>query len=225
MSEIEYQLQSVHDAVWSDDVSELTEAISTLLENEDFCPQGGLLGFPLWVPYQVDPEDPLNDVLECLEGGDDTVALACNDLGLGLSIKTVLHDPMGADYWQTAWEGGRLLIDSAIILDGDLYPTNGLLEHFLDNDAQQDIVTQLVHPYDGSPCHRCSRYGERSKAIAWVRPLEGGQAGYTLEWWSAFTEELESEWVYITLIAAFGPAGDRSNWEAYRAEEWRGEDD
>ncbi|KAF9257384.1 hypothetical protein L218DRAFT_949225 [Marasmius fiardii PR-910] len=213
MEYIENDLATVKDAVLNDEPPRITsspalevrEAISTLLYNPDFCPQGGLLGFPLSCSYRVGPGYPenLNDVLDWLKRRDDIMLLVCENLGLGLSIKTVVHDPMSSDYWQQE---------------------NGLLEHFLENEAREEIETQLVHPYDGSPCYRCSRYGERSKAIAWVRPLKDGRAGYTLEW-PGFDGEMESERVYVTLIAAFGPAGDRNNWKAYEAEEWREEDD
>ncbi|KAF9260500.1 hypothetical protein L218DRAFT_1052217 [Marasmius fiardii PR-910] len=209
---IENQLQSVRNGVDNADAPELMEALSTLLDNPDFCPQGGLLGFPLRVSYRVYPGAPqrLDSVLDWLEGGDDVVSLVCNDLGLGLSIKAVLHESLSSDFWHKSWSGGRLLIDSAIDMDGHLYPENGLLQHWLDNQAREDIETQLVHPYDGSPCYRCSRYGERSKAIAWVGSLDDSQTGYTQEWRGYFAGEVER---------------DRSNWEAYEAEEWRDEDD
>ncbi|KAF9256776.1 hypothetical protein L218DRAFT_949710 [Marasmius fiardii PR-910] len=201
---------------------ELKTTICTLLNNSKFCPEGGLFGFPLSRSYSVGPGTPknLNDVLDWLEGRDDIVRLVCDDLGLGLSIKTVLDDPMRFDYWEKGWRGGRLLIDSAISMEGHRYPEHGLLEHFLENEAKEDLEMQVVHPYDGGMFFRCSQYNKRMpKAIAWVRPLKDGKAGYALEW-PGFDGAKKSEYVDVILIVAFGPAGDRKNWKAYQAAEW-----
>ncbi|KAF9255190.1 hypothetical protein L218DRAFT_950968 [Marasmius fiardii PR-910] len=221
---IENEIRSVEDAMWNSDASGMSEAISTLLANESFCPEGGLLGFTLANDYQAYPGQDLNDLLESIGDEDAIVRSVCEDFGLRVSIKTVLRDCRSSDFWHESWSGGLALLDSAVEVSDPLDLDTTLLQSFLDSDLDSDSVYQhvnLIHPYDSEPCYRCSRYGEFSKAIAWIRGLKDGQTGYDLDGVS-YRGYPVTEHVEVTLVAAFGPAGDRMSWWDYDGEAYRG---
>ncbi|KAF9256779.1 hypothetical protein L218DRAFT_965986 [Marasmius fiardii PR-910] len=205
-------------------ISELKESISTLLDNPDFCPKGGLLGFPLSHQYPLDPgrSNHLNDILSILKGEDAIIRLTCQQLGLTFSINTIVHDE-DAEFHYKTWGGGRLLLDRAIDLSehGDVEMC--LLEYLMDayepQEGEAPLRAQLIHPFDEGPCSYCRKTNEPSKAIAWIRDLKDGRAGYNLAYAVYGNERnLECEYVNVVLVVAFGPAGDRKNWMVYEGE-------
>ncbi|KAF9255099.1 hypothetical protein L218DRAFT_951036 [Marasmius fiardii PR-910] len=155
MEYIESQLEAVRDAMWNFDGTRLYDTITALLENPDFCPEGGLLGFTLNNEYQVSPGQDLNDVFVSLEGEDNAIRVVFDYLGLKTSVNTVLRDCRSSDIWHSSWSGGLGLLDCAVEVSDPL-----------------DLDTSLL---------KCSQYGELSKSIAWVRPLKDGRTGYELD--------------------------------------------
>ncbi|KAF9255462.1 hypothetical protein L218DRAFT_950757 [Marasmius fiardii PR-910] len=204
MTYIDIQLRDVRRAVSTSDPDILWDAISALLENPNFCPDGGLLAFPLYLSYPVNRRTPeyLDDVLDWLEDEDEVVASVCYTYGLDVTIKAVLEEEVSGDFRQPAWEGSRLLIDRVPYMDGHLIGDYYLTEHFLQTEPYRDVI----HPYDGWPCYG-NGYLEYSKAIAWVGMSWLGEGG-----------RRKNHSVYMHLIVSFGPAGDRTNWEAYEGE-------
>ncbi|KAF9259219.1 hypothetical protein L218DRAFT_1059811 [Marasmius fiardii PR-910] len=221
MSHID-QLQTVKNAISNGDADEVSVAISDLLDDPDFCPYGGLLAFPLAMYHDVVPGTEqrfFNFLLFELEDSDDMVRRVCCNLGLNVSMQTVFEEYVEGDYRQTEWEGSRLLIGGAPYMDGHLIGDYYLTEHFLQTESHRN----LLHPYGELPC-RATRYGEPSKAIAWVGYMENTQTTYDMTWLGEGGRRKHHP-IYVHMIAAFGPAEDRSNWEAYEGEIWEEEED
>ncbi|KAF9257376.1 hypothetical protein L218DRAFT_949219 [Marasmius fiardii PR-910] len=151
MYSIENQLRKTEDAMWDSERS-----VRITLANK----------------YRVNPgySDDLSYLFDFLEGQDAIVRSVCEDLGLGICINAVLHDCRSSEFWQESWIGGLALLDRTINISDPLDLDTNLLQH-----------TRLIHPHDGGPCYGSSRYGERSKAIAWIRPLKNGRTGYDLD--------------------------------------------
>ncbi|KAF9256903.1 hypothetical protein L218DRAFT_1006810 [Marasmius fiardii PR-910] len=208
MYDIEQQLAAVGNAACQNlNQDELYDAICALLDNPDFCPEGGLLGFTLVSEYQVHPGQDLDEVLESLEGDDVAIRWICHHYGLTSSVKTVLRDCTSSDIWHESWNGGLGLLNRAVEVSDPLDLDISLLQYFLD-DPDRGAHVQLIHPYDDEPCYRCSTHGESSEPIAWVRPVEDNQLGYQLDGVS-YQGAPVREWVGVGLIASFGPAGNR----------------
>ncbi|KAG7090305.1 hypothetical protein E1B28_011903 [Marasmius oreades] len=181
----------------------LRDTISGLLDNPQFLPEGGLLGFALSHSYAVDLEskESLNGILQVLKGEDAVIHSACEDLGLGLSINSVLDQ--------------RFLVNHPV----DLSDYGEISEEPLMDVVMENEVGTLIHSYDRKPVWE---YGgpEHSKAIAWIKDLREGGAGYKSSYISYGNEmSLEYEYIHLTLVAAFGPVDDRKNWSAYEGEE------
>ncbi|KAF9257363.1 hypothetical protein L218DRAFT_1018010 [Marasmius fiardii PR-910] len=225
MGDIEEQIWNVKESWWDSDTENMQEAISTLLEDPDFCPNGGLLGLPLFETYEAGPKNPwdIQEILGQLEGRDVVARSACENLGLDVSIKTAIEEAYSSDFFCPAWSCGRLLLDQAV----DLYEypdvQDRLLQHFMDN-RPWGATPQLVHPYNGQPCYGAGKYNVLSKAIAWIRDLREGGTGYELEWPNNYDSDAEPdhERVHFIMVAAFGPAGQRSQWDDYAGEEFQG---
>ncbi|KAF9254417.1 hypothetical protein L218DRAFT_1009710 [Marasmius fiardii PR-910] len=217
MSSIENQVQSVKDAVSNADADGLHDAISNLLENPDFCPDGGLLAFPLLVSYSMYPDtlDDLEEVLDWLENEDHVAGSVCYTYGLDVSIKIVLDEDVEGNFRHLTWGGSRLLVDSVPHIDGNSIGDCYFTEHFLQIEADR----QIIHPYDSSPCYGNGN-GEPSKAVAWIGSLEDCQARSKIAWLGPDGRPIGFP-VYLHLIAAFGPVGDRTNWQAYEGETWQ----
>ncbi|KAG7090307.1 hypothetical protein E1B28_011905 [Marasmius oreades] len=183
--------------------NELRDTISALLDNPQFLPKGGLLGFTLSHSYAVDPDsgDSLNGFLQLLKGEDAVIYSACEDLGLCLSINSVLSE--------------RLLVSRAL----------NLADY---NDMEESIIDLIMAGIGGTLTHRHNRkpvweYGDakqRSKAIAWIKDFKKGQAGYKspVISYGNYPAVMGYEYIYLTLVAAFGPVDDRKNWSAYEGE-------
>ncbi|KAG7090316.1 hypothetical protein E1B28_011913 [Marasmius oreades] len=200
----------------SNKVSELKESLSVLLNNPQFLPKGGLLGFALshWYPISPGSGESLDWVLDVLKGEDAVIRSACEDLDLFLSVKSVLTEKKVDEYYYSAWDHGRILLDYAV--DFTKHGENGLtmIKHMLYEEGGT-----LIHPYDEKLCYRAWKDCTPSKAIAWITDLQDGRAGYK-SLYIAFGNEPSPEFEYITLslVAAFGPVGDRKNWSLYKAE-------
>ncbi|KAG7097982.1 hypothetical protein E1B28_005290 [Marasmius oreades] len=183
----------------------LRDTISALLDNPQFLPKGGLLGLALSHSYAVNPGSggSLNGILQVLKGEDAVIRSACEDLGLGLSIQSVF--------------GNQVLLNHAIDLS-----SYGQIEESPIALLLREEGGTLIHLYNGEPDWEYHREegGDRSKAIAWIKGLSESKAGYQSPFISYGNEaNLELEYIHLTLVAAFGPVGDRKNWSAYKGEE------
>jgi len=84
--------------VGSNEIS-FKNALSTLLQNAEFMPQGGTLGFGLKHQYPVDitKGERSSKLLECLKGSDAVIRRVCADLSLDTKVKVMYSDPDDPD--------------------------------------------------------------------------------------------------------------------------------
>ncbi|KAL0575721.1 hypothetical protein V5O48_006255 [Marasmius crinis-equi] len=194
-----------------DHTSQLNATLSALLENPEFSPKGGFLGFGLTHSYPVVPgKTKLDDLIPVLKGSDQVISVACSQLGLNVSIKTAFEDE--------DWNGVKqqILLDTAVDLSD-----YGQIEESWSVLFLEEGRGTLVHPYNKEPSPVKGFYrSPRSKAVTWISPLSDCTSGYNSAYLAYGNEaSLNLEYVKLSLVAAFGPSGDRGNWGAYDGEE------
>jgi hypothetical protein len=75
----------------------LKQALSKLLEETTFLPEGGTIGFGLLHKYPVSKtEGSLASVLNCLKGSDAAIRRVCASLGLDLKPKVLYKETYGS---------------------------------------------------------------------------------------------------------------------------------
>lgn len=75
---------------------DLKQALSDLLNEETFLPEGGTIGFGLLHKYPVSKADgSLASVLNCLKGSDAAIQRVCSSLGLVLKPKVLYKENYG----------------------------------------------------------------------------------------------------------------------------------
>ncbi|KAG7097990.1 hypothetical protein E1B28_005298 [Marasmius oreades] len=179
----------------------LRDTISALLDNPQFLPKGGLLGFALSHSYAVKSRGSLNGILQVLKGEDAVIRSACEGLGLDLAIQSVM--------------GNQVLLDYAIDLS-----SYGEIEGSLVALVLNEGHGTLIHPYNDEPDWEYGNEGDCSKALAWIKGLSESRAGYESPYIAYGNQaNLGFEYIHLTLVVAFGPVGDRKNWSAYKGEE------
>ncbi|KAL0575720.1 hypothetical protein V5O48_006254 [Marasmius crinis-equi] len=193
------------------DVSQLKVALSALLDNPNFSPQGGLLGFGLTHSYPVIPgQTKLEDLLPVLKGSDQVISAACSELGLGVALKSVLEDPEITSRYYLMYLDKRP--------PESKYPRQTLLDKAIDPSEYGQIEQSWsslfaregtqVHPHDKIPLIT------NSTSMLWILPLSD-QSGYEARY-IAYGNQASLGLVYVklSLVAAFGPSGDRMSWVA-----------
>jgi len=76
--------------------AKLKQALSDLLSEENFLPEGGTIGFGLLHKYPVSKSSGgLKQVLSCLKGSDAMIRRVCEFLGLELTPKVIYHEKYG----------------------------------------------------------------------------------------------------------------------------------
>lgn len=94
----------------------LKQALSDLLDEKTFLPEGGTIGFGLLHKYPVSKtKGTLESVLRCLKGSDAAIRRVCTSLGLELKPKVIYKEMFGdvlilvdgfveLDYVETSFE-------------------------------------------------------------------------------------------------------------------------
>ena len=70
----------------------LKSALSHLLLDPEFLPEGGNLGFGLQHQYPVSKNESIAELLNCLKGSDSVIRRVCKDLSLDASLKVMYLD-------------------------------------------------------------------------------------------------------------------------------------
>ncbi|KAG7096290.1 hypothetical protein E1B28_003737 [Marasmius oreades] len=210
----------------TENISRLKATLSALLKDPDFLPDGGLFGFSLSHAYPVTRgETVLKELVPMLKGEDRMIRDTCSELGLGVSVKSVIRDDKtDHDYRWDLWnvpEEARyppcIMMDKAEDLASWYQIEDPLVDYF----AERNKGT-LLHPFDKKYVDNNVREYHRddplrSKAVVWISELkEEKGGGYELPFVAYGNEAtMKLEYVHLVLIAAFGPTKDRRNWEAY----------
>lgn len=203
----------------TDEVTTLRRALSTLLEEPTFLPEGGILGFGLNYAYPVDvgiesATPDLAKLLMHLKGSDEVIKIACTELGLRISLKAIIVDD--TDSWGRPHKPRYVMI-SRPIPDMSDAQVEDLLEFLL------DIGGQLIHSIDEDPpkvyeeeVYSRDATGTRSKEVAWITPLT--EYSTLRSEYLAYGNEPTVSHLYmdLCLMASIGPADDRENVNAYK---------
>jgi hypothetical protein len=162
----------------------LKDALSILLDDDQFLPEGGVLGFGLSFQYPI--KKKLNSLFGCLKGRDATIERVCDDLSLAISLR-VVYD-----------EGGALvMLDEVVDLSEQ-------------GEIEGDIVELLREEYGGIVL-RPGRYGTIGDVteVQWVTPLTtltSVESEYI-----AYGNEASLDYLYgnVCLIVEVGKPGKR----------------
>ena len=81
----------VASAIDDDTEAKIKKSLIALLNNQNFLPDGGLLGIGLSYQYPINKDTNLDKLCESLKGTDAAIKRACDSLSLKVSCKMVYH--------------------------------------------------------------------------------------------------------------------------------------
>ena len=135
----------------------LKQALSILLDEKTFLPEGGTIGFGLLHKYPVSKtEGSLENVLSCLKGSDAAIGRVCASLGLDLKPKVLYRETDGRvmilvdhfvdlDYVESGLETSICADDSGFLVKSRGLKENGGGEFEMDFDKYFDDPS--MYPY------------------------------------------------------------------------------
>jgi hypothetical protein len=141
-----------------DTEAKVKKSLIALLNNPNFLPGGGLLGFGLSHLYPINPHTYLDKLGESLKGTDAAIKRACDSLSLEFSVKTVYN----SEYT----EGVACLLDHFAEL-GEFEIEDDIVMHL-----QGEFSGLLVFDMDKITLRDAKSSGFTDvRPILWVRPL------------------------------------------------------
>lgn len=181
-------------------VSALRESLSALLQDPNFLPEGGLLGFGLSHRYPVNSNTDLNSFHGRLSGPDLLVRDLCRELRIKVALKALYRNDRGA---------GFCLSDNIITDIGE------------EVDGDDSIMTYLVNDRNAKYCRDCDLLDDDYDSdsdmdtdmdfttVVWVKnPDEGNvvESHYVAYGNEAWMGHLYGE---VCLVATVARAADR----------------
>lgn len=126
----------------------LKDALSILLDDDQFLPEGGLLGFGLSFQYPI--RRKLGSLFNCLKGRDAVIERVCEDLSLTMSLQVV---------YAPQWSKSLVMLDEIVDLSRE-------------GQIEEDIVQYLQSNYGGIVI-QADTYEEIEdvKEVLWVTPM------------------------------------------------------
>lgn len=169
--------------------------LQQLLDEPNFLPDGGCLGFGLHHWYPIDHRQ--GGGISYLKGSDATIKTACTDLGLLASPKLI--------YWFTSNDVAVMVDEEVTIEYFDEDWEKPVWKEFLKMDSSRVIQTESR---PDSPDH----FPKLSATVHWVTPLtryNDDRQGYT-----KYGNEAEFHVRYqrAALIVEVGPVGNRAEY-------------
>ena len=140
--------------------AKIKKSLLTLLNDEKFLPDGGLLGIGLTYQYPTNKNINLDELIESLKGTDAAIKRACDSLSLKASLKIV--------YNSSEFDGVACLVDKLEL--------NDQVEEDMPFHLQETANGLLVFDSNMEPLSEdeLARYGYDGmdlKPISWLRPL------------------------------------------------------
>ncbi|KAJ8079243.1 hypothetical protein PM082_021743 [Marasmius tenuissimus] len=170
------------------DITPLKDALSQLINNPKFMPNGGYLGFGLRYDYPVVlGKTKFSELKDLLKGEDLMVQTACEALNLDVSIRGALPDSTGED-------GHQALFDYAADLSGwgEIEP---------EGDGSWAEIIKGAKRIDEVGPENWDVEDERREHILWVTPL-AEYGGYKMSYITYGNEaSLAFEYVRTCLVA------------------------
>ena len=192
------------------------EALSSLLDDATFMPQGGTLGFslrhdyPLPYVWTVGMIDPLENLKAWLKGSDALLFRTCTELGVRPLLRLVSEDMES-----------EIMLDYMVELDGyDIVNTESEIRRY--NDAV--VLRSMGFTGDARTPSRTFEQGWGEElTVHWVTRGRFGEDPCSP--YAAYGNEPSLSWLYmrVCLLVKIGPYGRRSEkGEDMRDEEGRG---
>jgi hypothetical protein len=169
--------------------AEFKSTLSRLLQDPDFLPSGGRLGFGLHHQYPINSKTgSLGKLLSLLKGSDAIVRSVCQDLGLKASLKA-----MYTDEDRNSGDEELIMVENVVDMSGCLDLRDGISSALCDDFGGQ-VVT------DG---------GEGGYEIWWVTPVNKLTRAETP--YVAYGNDATLAYMYgdICLIVDVGPVAKR----------------
>jgi len=188
---------------------DLKQALSNLLDEKTFLPEGGTIGFGLLHEYPVSKnEGSLARVLGCLKGSDAAIRRVCASLGLELKPKVLYKETYGSvlilldefvelGYVDTAFQ--CLLCRDQYDEDGPVYPKGFIVR----SRGLEENGGGMYEHYDDEPS------GYRYQEIWWL--TKWTELTRERSEFLAYGNEAEIAHTYgdVVLIASVGGHGNR----------------
>lgn len=153
----------------------IKKGLITLLNDKDFLPDGGLLGFGLSYRYPIDPKTTrLDEFGTSLKGSDAAIKRACDSLSLEVSVKALYESEREEEvaclldkldiFDDLAWD---MVEEDLALWFKQRYPASGLLVY--DSDISSHGINDPEHP--NYSYYSEYREFESAQPIVWVKPF------------------------------------------------------
>jgi len=170
----------------------LKKALIEIVNDKSTLPEGGYLGWGLAHKYDYSQDEPINALLDQLQGADQILAMICDDLGLPHSLTLFYRDLCGKNinliargknvFRRTPW--GRM-DESKFLMDS--LPEESTIEDV-------EGVELVGHPFDRSVIEDKSE--SEYEDLQFLRPFYGDPVTKILEIRRASSVEIEIPWAY-----------------------------
>ena len=209
-------------SVWPEhaDVNNLRRMLGGLLDDPEFLPEGGTLGFalrhgyPFPVLWDYSMTDPLKSLGRWLKGSDHSLYAACEELGLDPLLRLIYY---GEEF--------DVLLDHMVEL-GDDDGGEGLTEHTLAGDGHGVVAESKqfeVSQDDSDNASEWESHREYAKiGIYWVTSTGPSDWIRSVRIRYGNEASIEHIYMYVCLIVEVAAASDRGiigSAEAERGEE------
>ena len=186
-------------------------ALSALLDDPSFLPNGGMLGFglrhmyPFPTVWSYGDEDPLSSLGDCLKGGDDALFEACSALGLSPYLhlfyedcgESIMMDGM-VDFGQEA-VGEDISLESALLDDGG----TAVRSTFFSTESYERELARHKWPWEKED------RDDDKMDVYWVTETESWNGPRTQYLATGNEAALDYLYMSICLLARIGPSGRR----------------
>ncbi|KDR78105.1 hypothetical protein GALMADRAFT_1301839 [Galerina marginata CBS 339.88] len=134
-----------------DPLDQLKAALTALLSDPEFLPEGGLLGFGLSHKYPFNPSTTrLSQLVKRLKGSDADTRRICKALSLDVSLRAIYHG---------IYDGNSCLLGNFAVLG--------------DQEIEDNVIYHINDQGRGTYVYEFGQYSEQDEAlpIVWVKPL------------------------------------------------------
>jgi hypothetical protein len=180
----------------SDVEDDFKNALSALLDDEEFMPEGGNLGFGLQHQYPLSRRGSLDSLYDCLKSNDAVIYRACNNLSLDTALMLLYEGEDDEDH--------DVMVDDIVNMEGDIQQ-----EYRHETD-----LLWCEGDYGGQPVVAADSPGKRDRVgdteIYWITEPTGYSRLETP--FVAYGNEASLAFMYgdLFLIVTVGPFGERA---------------
>lgn len=170
--------------------SALQTALTEVIDNPAYLPEGGYIGFALRHEYALDASQKYaaSAIKPFLKGSDAILAALSESLGLEISIWVA---------YEARWDDGLILCDSKVEMP--------------DYELQDGWESVLLRDHGGMRANE-NRNSRRSLRVQWATEIESAQVSFT-EGYIAYGNQASLSYLYgrLCLLVRLGPTGNRQS--------------